>query len=50
MNEHFHDDDRTLIIDDADEDLAEIISVITDMPYRSAEDLAHLIEMRGAAS
>lgn len=50
MNEQFHDTDRILIDDDADDDLNEIISIITEMPYRSAEDLAHLIEMRGGVS
>ncbi len=42
-----YDDDRTLIIDDSDDDIRQIISIATEMPYRSEADLAHLLEMRG---
>ena len=34
MNEHFHDDDRYLIIDDTDEDMTQFLTVICDRGYR----------------
>lgn len=45
MDEHYVIDTHT----DDDTDIAEIISIITEMPYRSPADLAHLIELRGGA-
>lgn len=49
MNQLLLDDDFPLTIDDTDEDLAELLSIMTERAYRSPADLAYLIEMEAEA-